>query len=432
MRSKRPSRFVEWGKSLLILLLCVSLLYLLGRTQLSGEIRAGVKGLFDKSSEENPSAVLDQVASVRVNPVRLAVCQDGQRYGVQYDQEKVDADFSVLSILFTEALSSVGEPEVISEQAWRSALCRTGIYVDFYYAVPMDILSDWLGDEQEMTVLTGSARRICLAADSDGGVSLFYKNEQNGSFYACATTLSRDFHLDDAVADWLPNGAQFAFEVEGMDAVDAYTLLTVTPQPVVYTAGNPLLEDSDRVDELLSALDFPARGGGLNPATGGQLGEGNDSLRLSEDGVITFHTIGNAESGARFTIGEPGTAAMMDYVQTLAQETAGAWCGQARLCLSQIEQAGEQTVITFQYFLNGSPVTLPEGAEAARFVIRDGTITDFTLYLRAYTGTEETSLVLPAAQAEAAMEAIGVYGKELTLVYQDSGVEQVSVNWAAI
>lgn len=428
MKNKRRSRLVEWGKNLLILLLALSALYLLGRTQFSDGVADGLRGLLNHSAADDDSA-FTQPTAVAVHPVRLAIYQEGLRYGVQYDQEETDAAFSSLSTLLSEALGSAGAPEAIPERDWRSALCRTGIYVDFLYPIPLRTLSDWMGEGAGNSALTGTARRICLAADGDGGVSLFFINEEDGSYYACGTTLTRDFHLNAAVAGWSPNGAMFAFEVPEMEELDPYTLLTTTPRPAVYAVGNPLLEDSSRVTELLNTLTFHPQGAALDPAAGGQLVEGNDSLRLSSSGVVTFHTIG--DSGFRFPLPENNTQGALDYVQALAEATVGAWCGEARLCLAGIEEAADGLEITYQYSLNGAPVALPENFAAARFVISDGVITDFTLYLRSYADTGETSVVLPEVQAAAAMGALDAQGKELTLLYQDSGGALVSAGWIA-
>lgn len=429
MRNKRRSRVIEWGKNLLILLLALSALYLLGCTQLSGGISKGIRGLLEDSGTDSGST-LTQSSSVSVHPVRLAIYQDGRRYGVQYSQEEADAAFSSLSTLLSEALGSAGAPEPVSEKDWRSALCRTGIYMDFLYPVPLLTLSGWLGNGQNNSALSGTARRICLAADEGGGVSLFFINEEDGSYYACGTTLTRDFHLNEAVADWSPNGALFAFEVPGMETLAPYTLLTTTPEPAVYAADNPLLEDSARVTELLNVLSFHTQGTTLDPAAGGQIVEVNDSLRLSDTGVVTFHTIG--DSDFRFTLPENSTQAALDYVQALAEATVGAWCGEARLCLAVVEETADGLEIIFQYSLNGAPVALTEDRTAARFLVSGGAVTDFSLYLRTYSDTGETSIVLPEVQAAAAMEAMDMQGKELTLLYQDSGGALVSAGWIAM
>lgn len=429
MKDKRRIRWIEWGKSLLILLLALSLVYLLGRTQLFGREGAHVRTLLADASGENTGAVAEQNSTVKITPLRLAVCHDGLRFGVQYDQETVDNACASLSILFAEALSSADAPEEVSERAWRQALCRTGIYMDFYYPAPMSVLTEWLGGDSGALALTGSARRICLAANEDGGVTLYYKDENSGVYRACATTLSRDVHLDAAVEGWSPNGAQFAFELDGMQALEPYTLLTATPEPAVYTAINPLLADESRLEELLATLSFHSHSSALSPATGGQVVEGGDSLRLTENGTVTFHTIG--DSKYRFQVPGESVQEALEYVQTLAQATAGAWCGPAELCLAELTADEECTEIVFQYCLNGVPVQLPEGAEAARFTVSGGAVTDFSLCLRSYADTGETSLLLPVVQAAAAMKAINADGMELTLLYEDSGGEQTCAGWVA-
>jgi len=428
MKSKGRSRLVEWGKSLLIVLLAISALYLLGQTQLAGKIEDSVQGLFDRNTSSKQEKPISQTSSMKLNPMRLAVFQDGRRFGVQYDKTEADAAFSTLSTLLSEALSSAGVPEKISEVDWRNALCSTGIYVDFLYTLPMNILARQLGDGQENPALSGSARRICLAADGED-VSLFYKDETDGAYYASKTTLSRSFHLDAAVSDWVPNGALFAFEVPNMDILEPYTLLTETPQPAVCAAENPLLTDSTRVQELLTALTFTSQYEELDPVQGGQIVEGNDTLRLSEDGVITFHTIDDSDS--RFILSEHDVRNTVAYVQTIVEATAGKWCGQADICLAKVEETAEKTIITFQYCINGIPVVQPGMGAAAQFSVASGVITDFSLRLRTYSQTGENSLVLPEVQATAAMEAMNKKGKELVLIYQDTGAELMHAVWTA-
>lgn len=427
MKSEHRSRLVEWGKNLLILLLALSALYLLARTQFSGNVLDSVRDLLTKTPTSGSDSAPAQF-SAAVQPVRLAVYQNGQRYGVQYDQTGTDAAYAECSTLLAEALSSAGQPTKISESVWRNALCRTGIYVDYLSILPLDALSGWLGGDQINSVLTGSARHICLAEDETHGVSLFYIDADDNSYYACKTTLSVSSHLNTAISGITPNGALFAFEMPDMDILDPYTLLTTTPQAKIYTAANPLLEDSTRVSELLSALTFHAQNAAPDPVMGGQFVEGNDFLRLSSHGVLSYHTVG--DSDFRFLVSDNSAQGTLDYVRALAQRTVGAWCGQARLYLAGMEDTDSGLEITFQYCLNGSPVSLSEDC-AARFTVQNGAVTDFTLYLRSYTDTKEISPILPVQQAAAAMESLNTDGSELTLLYQDTGGDLVSAYWAA-
>ena len=430
MKGKGRTRLIEWGKSLLIVLLAISAAYLLGRTQFSEDVVSEVKGLLDRNSSSNSEELNTQTAPAVIHPMHIAINLDGgQRYGVQYDQKGTDAVFSSVSTLLSEALSSADTPRRITEQSWRTKLTGAGIYMDFYYPVSLNVLSEQLGEGQGNPALSGKARRICLAADQNDGVSLLYINEADGLAYSSVTTLSRTIHLDPVLEGQSPNGALFAFEVPGMEHTAPYMLLTSTPKPVVYQSGNPLLNDTARIEELLHTLSFQSRGAQLDPAAGGPLVEGNDSLRLFETGLLTFHTIG--DSDFRFLLPEQTMQSALEYTQKLANATVGVWCGGANLCLAGVEETGNGTEILFQYCLNGIPVELPEGNVAARFLVYNGALTDFSLYFRAYTATEETTLILPELQAAAIMDAAAGQEDELTLLYRDMGGESVSAGWVA-
>jgi len=428
MKGKGRFRLLEWGKSLLIILLAASAIYLLGETQFSEGMLGRMQSLLQSNSSEGEQAHSEHAEAVAVHPMKIAMTlEGGQRYGVQHDLAETDAVFSSVSTLLTEALSSAGAPRKVSERVWRSALGETGIYLDFYYPLPLIVLSGQLGDEQDSAVSSDAARRLCLAAGQNDSVNLLYINEKDGAFYSCATTLSRRSHLDPVLTGRSANGAMFAFEIPGLENVAPYLLVTTTPQPVKYRSENPLLGDSARIAEVLKALSFQARGNELDPLTGGLQVEGNDSLRLFENGMLTFHTLGDTDF--RFLVSEDTRQAALDYTQDLANATLGAWCGGASLCLAGVQETADGLEILYQYCLNGIPVELPDGDAAARFVVRNGAITDFSLYFRAYSATGETTLILPERQAAAVLGTAAE--NELTLIYQDTGSEMVSAGWIA-
>lgn len=428
MKGKGRSRLLEWGKTLLIILLAASAIYLLGETQFSKGMAGRVQSLLQSNSSEREEDLQEQAGPAAVRPMKIAMTlEGGQRYGVQYDLTEADTVFSSVSTLLAEALSSAGTPRKIGEWTWRTDLGDVGIYLDLCYPLPLTVLSEQLGSEQSGVVSSDVVRRICLAAGQNDSVNLLYINESDGTFYSCATTLSRQSHLEPVLSDRSANGAMFAFEVPGMENVAPYVLLTATPQPVKYRSENPLVSDSARIAELLKTLSFQTRGNELDPVTGGLQVEGNDSLRLFGDGMLTFHTIGDADF--RFLLSEDTHQGALDYTQDLANATVGKWCGGASLCLAGVQETVDGLEILYQYCLNGIQVELPAGNAAARFVVRNGAITDFSLYFRAYTATEETTLILPERQAAAVLGTSAE--NELTLIYQDTGSEMTGAGWIA-
>ena len=102
---------------------------------------------------------------------------------------------------------------------------------------------------------------------------------------------------------------------------------------------------------------------------------------------------------------------------------------QARLYLSGVEQVEDSLMVRFVYSLAGAPVQLSSGP-AARFWVRQGQITNFELSFRSYAKQENVTALLPVRQAAAALAAEHP-GRELLLVYGDTGGDTVSADWAA-
>lgn len=98
--------------------------------------------------------------------------------------------------------------------------------------------------------------------------------------------------------------------------------------------------------------------------------------------------------------------------------------------LSAVRETGDGFEIEFEYSLNGVPVRLEQGC-AARFVVSDGHVAQFTMCLRSYAASGTTSVVMPPKQALAAFSALDLDGKELLLAYNDGGGDTVSAGWVA-
>ena len=114
----------------------------------------------------------------------------------------------------------------------------------------------------------------------------------------------------------------------------------------------------------------------------------------------------------------------------LTAATLGSRCGEARFYLSSVRETDEGLEIVFNYCLNGSVVLLEE--DAARFFIKNGRVIQFWMNFRSYTDTGKTSVVMPVPQAMAAMEAKHLEGKELLLMYTDTGGETAAASWVAV
>ena len=250
MRDKR--RIIEWGKNILIVLLTLSALFLLTMTPLVQD--SGLAALV-RSGNAGGGASPVSVQPDLVLPARLAVYRDGERYGLQYDDERMEELFVAFGPLLGEALSGAGEPAPLTGAGWRDRLSRPGVYFDFAGTVPLSALASWLGGEE--CDLKGSARRAVLCAAQDDQVALCWQDAGDGGFYTCATTLSRSLHLDPALETVSPNGAYFAFEDAGLARLlDPFTLITEGEGTGTQYAVTAPLATAAGMETLLNALSF--------------------------------------------------------------------------------------------------------------------------------------------------------------------------------
>lgn len=424
MKGKR--RWVEWGKNLLILLLSLSALWLLTMTPLIQD--SGILDLLErgeKDEEETASVTLTAAAL----PSRMAVCRNGARYGVQYDQDAVDSLFARLGPLLGEALVSSDQPESMTERYWRQCLRKTGIYFDFTGEVPLSALSGWL-QREGTCALTASARRILLVAGAGDQVLLCYQDVESGKFYACKTGLSSSLHLEPAVGGAAGEAALFAFESDvWAQRLEPYTLITETAPRRDYTASVPVQPGGD-LSLLLEALDYTGRNHAS--VSGGDLYlDGNDRLRVLSGGQVIFDA---AEKGKYpvATVGETVTVAeAIEAARVLAENTIGAYCGEAELYLISADTVEDGYRIRFGYRLDGSTVWLYDHGWAAEFYVRGGYVTEFTLHFRSYVTAGSQTLLLPMERAAVMLPDLTEVRCELILQYADGGGSTVKPGWVA-
>ncbi|MPM30998.1 hypothetical protein SDC9_77551 [bioreactor metagenome] len=446
---RKYRRVLESGKTILIVLLALSAVFLVGQTKIYSSASVSsesgwlgfVTNIFAPLGNSTAGTQPEQTGKEsRLLPVRLAVRNEDGCYGVQYNTQAASDDFELrLGTLLGEALADAGTPFEVSETAWKETLGKTApaVYYDFLSSIPLSTLSYWLTGE-ENAYLTGSARRMVLASGS-GTAILYYENAESGKFYACSTPENTLGHLTDAVDGYVPNNAFFAFQNEEQyGKLDPYDmLLPTTPTPAVFEVSNPISmagESNDTQNELLKALSFhPQTSSGYPAPDAWVVREGTDNLRIYENGTVTFHSSDSADP--RYPVSgsaQPDEGEILEAAYNLAEDSIGLWCGEAQIYYQGMETLNDgTTALYFNYVLDGAVVKLYEDGYAARFVVRDDYISDFVLHFRQYKATGTTTILLPELQATAAMDALGLTKSELTLCYQDSGKSEVIAGWVA-
>ena len=441
-RRRRRNQGRERLKTILIVLLSLSAVYLTGLTLIQNEAASGTQGLLGglvsllhpASSNSSLGSDSGGQLTAAARPVRIALYDGENRYAVQYDTTQTDKLYDNVGILLGEALTSAGQPASVQESDWRAALQSPGIWFDFLGNIPLETLSAWTGEGSGNTALTGSVRQIAVAQMNDG-VQLYYHNESDGLYYACETAVVYEGHMDQLLSGYGGNGTLFVFELgedSGYSGLDPYMLISAaTPTPTVYRSSNPLANlDDALIGALQQALSFQTS---YYPIPNGiRIREGQETLEISSSGTVSYSTAEGTAS--RYPVGSGNRYDLTEIVETtrrMAADTVGSYCAAARLYLMSAEETDEGLEVRYGYSLNGTEVSLPGGACAARFTIQDGQITAFTLTFRRYEDAGQTNLVLPERMAAAALDALAPEGRELLLCYRDSGGDTVQAGWVA-
>lgn len=426
MTKRRKKRIVERIKSILILLLSCSAVYLVVLTQ-SIAVPSGL--LSRPTGGGGILSVADPAETAR--PLRMAAVipaggNEVQRFGVQYSEADTADLFQQAYTILVEALSSANQPEAVTETEWRQALTAApGLYFDWQGEVPLAVLDGWLSVENPL--LTGSVRRMVLAA-REGRVFLCYFDETDGEYYACSSDVVSASRLEEVVEALRDNGARFAFETEEYSGLEPYTLVLGEPlSPAVYASVDPL---GGKQSELQEVLGFPENSASFSGAGEQVIRSRNDTLRIGVDGTVTYEPA--AEGSDRYLLSGGGVYESVEGCRDLAQQAVSAVGGEESLFLMSARETGQGSwEIQFGYSLDGVQVRLGEDGWAARFTVEQGQITGFQLRMRCYTDTGTTTVVMPERQAMAAMAAKGHENEELLLVYLDTGAEMVTASWAA-
>ena len=153
-RRRRRNRGLERLKTLLIVLLSLSALYLTGLVLVQNRAASGSQGVLSgllslfrpQSTVETSDPGSSGQLTAAARPVRIAVCDGVNRYAVQYNTAQTDKLYDSVGILLGEALSSAYSPTAITESVWQAALSSPGVWFDFLGKIPLETLSAWTGE----------------------------------------------------------------------------------------------------------------------------------------------------------------------------------------------------------------------------------------------------------------------------------------------
>lgn len=432
-KRKKLSTVVELGKDVLIIGLICSAVWMLTSGGLMKRLGQREEDSSQVTGMQHHAAVQEEAVLPLSITATLSQGSEPERYAAVYDAQAVDSLFQETAGLLMETLSSAEDPQRITRWEWEQALSRApGISFDFQGEMPLSALTGWLKVEQGIPDVL--VRRLVITA-WDESAALYYQDVTAGVWYRCMTQVVSRAQLENTVAGLSANGAYYAFESPLTEALEKDTLLMPDPEALsICAASNPMSGGRGALEELMTELGFNLSGCVFYSGAGEEVGRsGSDTLRLSKQGVVEYHT--DESNQPRFPIrsgtGNSRVYEVVDSCSQLLWQAVHTRCAQARTYLSRVEQTQTGWHLEYEYSLNGIPVQLKTGP-AAVFEVENDKISSFTLRLRSYTAGEQRQIILPPVQAAAAMTALELEGRELMIRYQDWGEERVVPGWTAV
>ncbi len=424
------NKISEFSKTVLIVLLTVSAIFLTGRTWLTAVGSNGDwRTLFNKDTVNLPVAYneYEEINSVitLLTPLRATVKSESG-FCTLPNANAVSGLFERTRVSMNEALSTAKDMQTVDKNAWRRALDGDMVFYDFEGYIPLDALA-LLGTGT--SVEFPSVRYLVLSADDDGTVSVYCKDKE-GNYLRFATE-AQATNLRAILTGYPGDGSEFVYKT----IPSADTMLTTAP----YTDGTLAREsvitdisssDTNRmISVILEDLGFNSYTTKAYPETDTTrvYVEDLDTLRVSSDGTLQFYAP-SADNGTYTAPTGLDKANILADGATILRNAVGIYSGDASVYLIDCytdSQTG-RFVLLFGIHSDGVPVKTEKGY-AARLEYCGNVVTSGDMRIAAYKKTDGTAPLLPAVQAYAAMKDGGELG--LRYVY---GETAYSKNWYRI
>lgn len=421
MRRTVSRRTIDRLENLLILFLICTALFLVKKT---GMFQDAFHWTTDPTAQTLNG--IQDTALYRGTPVKIMIEVQGERYGVQYDQEAVQTLYQDgFSQLLTKSVAAMERPKEASLDEWKQAVeqADTWVFYDFLYDVSFAGQDNQ--EEQE-------ARLFFVTMNNGWADTVYYYQDKTGNFYK-ARIKESGLSFPKSVEKQEKKDVCFAFELPEMaDIVAPFMMIgDIPPSCSVYTVSNPLSKiDTIGRNRLLELLGFHEQAASFYQSADGEVvQEGSDTLRIQKNGSLVFHGSENGDS--RYQALSSRSKDLQIKAEEILQSLRPVWSGLGEMRCQGITVLPEgEMELCFAYTLDGIPVYLGEDGWSARFVFRGNHLISYTIYFRQYSVGEERSAVLPERQAAAAAKAMGQTGKELQLYYRDDGSEgSVQAGW---
>lgn len=377
------------------------------------------------SPDANTDVTVDLATTQLSAPVSVAVSASFGRYGSPHLSTQ-DADFADLGDLLAQALSSLPTTATATTAyGFRQAVDDTSVYFDFQVPLPCNIIAGMVGLNYNTNQTT--MRRLALSPHSDGFIHLYWWDGDETYAHTPTDIPLADFYAFQEA--YQGENVFFAFEgqsvSQALSSLDGFSLFLVDAESYPQlSATTPTWVEATLLTQL-----------GFNPYTNARYVETNgtqviiqeeDSVSLSPNGTVTYSSDGQAKQLDLLPSQGTATAyALASEASALVNNLLGSIAGDATLSISSYTQTNNQTQLTFAYQIDGMPITLSHGNQAASITLNGTVVTQLTLYPRQYYRDDATSLLLPLAQAAVVAQP----NTSLLLAYVDYGTDTLSTQW---
>lgn len=352
----------------------------------------------------------------------------GAHSAVKYDAALKARAFSQFSAILGESLGSAGEARAITEKEWQAALKGQGVFFDYLYPLPLDLIALHVGASLNVSDTDFSVRRLFLGERS-GSLCLYIRDEGRGAFYRMDTALSfAALNLDQRAGDLALPRAGFAFSSKDEHPLlDPYFIFSgETLQPA---AADSAVLSVSLENGLISMETFfmnERASKRYDEADGSVVYvEGSSSLRISVSGSVIYAVTGSGgipvENGSRASLADCVSAAA-----SLVSKTVAASSGAAQVALTDIERSSGGYTISFGYYVNGIPVVCRGMGDCAKVRISAGNIVRAEFLYRSYALNGLSLSPLPENLAAVIADKDG--GEPL-LVYEDAYGGPLTCSW---
>ena len=317
----------------------------------------------------------------------------GLVYGVCYDDGGMQELMREFRAVLGETLGSASVPVPVEASVWREALLGPGLFLDYGVPISLNVLACWMGTTGDFAP-EQRADRLLFSLPEEERVDFYYLDDQ-GNAYFCET-LALGSTLNAGINAFLPNGADFAMQIETLQSCDPYALI-LRDLPGLHPVEATGEGDSAAIQTAADLLGIK-----LNAA--GSFQEQEDTVYLGEEGRLRLEADGGLRclSAEGKDLGEAGTEAdRIELCRSLLARLSAACGGVGTLQYSAAQTEEDSVIYRFDYRVNGMRVKLGSG-NAGWAVFRGGRLVELGFRPRTYQLVEDTVDRLPPLQAAAA------------------------------